>query len=244
MPPRLERVRAMPIEFIRAISEGKKLYGILHLPRIPSPPCVIASHGLFSSKESEKLVEIGEFFSAHGIAVIRYDHQGCGESEGDISETTTSSRIKDLEAMLALATNHPLLGESLGLLGSSMGGFISIFTGAADFRIKALALWATPSRIGDKREVEDSENPSLREGFYRDLERYDARQAIKTVKNCLILHGGADELVPLAQAEELYASAPPPKHLEVFPGGDHRFTDPHHRRRAVRMSLEWFQRYL
>jgi fermentation-respiration switch protein FrsA (DUF1100 family) len=232
------------VEFIRTISEGKKIYGILHLPRNPSPPCVIASHGLFSSKESEKLVEIGEFFSAQGIAVIRYDHQGCGESEGDLSATTASARIKDLEAIFDLAIHHPLLGDPIGLLGSSMGGFISIFKGAADLRVKALALWATPSHLGAKRDVKDTEDPPLREEFYRDLRQYDARQAIKNLGNCLILHGEADELVPLSQAEELYASARSPKHLEVFPGGDHRFTDPQQRRRAIRMSLEWFQRYL
>jgi alpha-beta hydrolase superfamily lysophospholipase len=238
----------MAIEFIRTISEGKKIYGILHHPRNPSPPCVIASHGLFSSKESEKLVEIGELFSAQGIAVIRYDHQGCGESEGDLSATTTSSRIKDLEAVFELAANHPLLGDRLGLLGSSMGGFISIFKASADFRVKALALWATPSHLGDKRGYQDTENhPSgdhLGEAFYRDLEKYDARQAIKRVGNCLILHGEADELVPLSQARELYTAARTPKHLEVFPGGDHRFTNLRHRRQAIRMSLEWFQRYL
>jgi alpha-beta hydrolase superfamily lysophospholipase len=232
------------IEFIRTISEGKKIYGILHLPRNPSPPCVIASHGLFSSKDSEKFVEIGEFFSAQGIAVIRYDHQGCGESEGDLSATTASSRIKDLDAIVELAVHHPLLGERIGLLGSSMGGFISIFKGAADLRVKALALWATPSHLGDKREVEDAENPPLGEAFYRDLGQYDARKAIEHVGNCLILHGEADELVPIAQAGGLYASARSPKHLEVFPDGDHRFTNPQHRRSAIRMSLEWFQKYL
>jgi fermentation-respiration switch protein FrsA (DUF1100 family) len=237
------------IEFIRTISEGNKIYGILHLPRNPSPPCVIASHGLFSSKESEKLVEIGELFSAQGIAVIRYDHQGCGESEGDLSATTASSRIKDLEAVFELASDHPLLGDRLGLLGSSMGGFISIFKASADIRVKALALWATPSHLGDMRDKKDEgtrpqgDDP-LGEEFYLDLEKYDAREAIKTLRNCLILHGEADELVPLAQAEELHAAARPPKHLEVFPGGDHRFTDPQRRRQAVRMSLEWFQRYL
>ena len=234
----------MAIEFIRTISEGNKIYGILHLPRNPSPPCVIASHGLFSSKESEKLVEIGELFSAQGIAVIRYDHQGCGESEGDLSATTASSRIKDLDAVFELAASHPLLGDHLGLLGSSMGGFISIFKASADKRVKALALWATPSHLGGKRDVQDAESPHLGEEFYRDLEAYDAREAIKTLGNCLILHGEADELVPLAQAEELHAAARAPKHLEVFPGGDHRFTDPQHRRRAIKMSLEWFQRYL
>jgi alpha-beta hydrolase superfamily lysophospholipase len=232
------------IEFIRTISEGKKIYGILHLPRNPSPPCVIASHGLFSSKESEKLVEIGEYFSAKGIALIRYDHQGCGESEGDLSKTTVSSRIRDLEAIVDLAVHHPLVGDRFGLLGSSMGGFISIFKGAVDRRVKALALWATPSHLGDMRAGRDAENPPLGEGFFRDTERYDAGQAIKNLGHCLILHGGGDELVPLSQAKELYASALSPKHLEIFPKGDHRFTDPQQRRRAIKMSLDWFQKYL
>jgi len=136
------------IEFIRTMSEGKKIYGILHLPRNPSPPCVIASHGLFSNKDGEKFIEIGEAFSAQGIALIRYDHQGCGESEGDLGATTASSRIKDLEAICDLALHHPLLGDHLGLLGSSMGGFISIFKAAADARVRALALW--PAQTGKR----------------------------------------------------------------------------------------------
>ena len=232
----------MSIEFIRTISDGKKIYGILHLPRNPSPPFVVASHGLFSSKESEKFVAIGEFFSAQGIALIRYDHQGCGESEGDLSATTASSRIKDLEAIVDLAVHHPLLGDRFGLLGSSMGGFISIFKGATDLRVKALALWATPSHLGDKKQGADE--ALLKDAFYADAKKYDAGQAIKNLGNCLILHGETDELVPLSQAGELYAAARSPKHLEVFPGGDHRFTNPQHRLRAIRMSLEWFQRYL
>ena len=232
----------MSIEFIRTISDGKKIYGILHLPRNPSPPFVVASHGLFSSKESEKFVAIGEFFSAQGIALIRYDHQGCGESEGDLSATTASSRIKDLEAIVDLAVHHPLLSDRFGLLGSSMGGFISIFKGATDLRVKALALWATPSHLGDKKQGADE--ALLKDAFYADAKKYDAGQAIKNLRNCLILHGETDELVPLSQAGELYAAARSPKHLEVFPGGDHRFTNPQHRLRAIRMSLEWFQRYL
>lgn len=233
----------MAIEFIRTTSGGKKIYGILHLPRNPSPPCVIASHGLFSSKESEKLVEIGEFFSAQGIAVIRYDHQGCGESEGDLSATTTSARIKDLEAICHLAAHHPLLGDRLGLLGSSMGAFISIFKGAADLRVKAMVLWATPARLEGKQKTGEGEI-QLQDAFYADAKNYDAGKAIKGLSNSLLLHGGEDAIVPLSHAETLYQAAHPPKHLEVFPGGDHRFTDPQHRRRAIRMSLEWFQRYL
>jgi len=233
------------IEFIRTISEGNKIYGILHLPPNPSPPCVIASHGLFSSKDSDKFVEIGEVFSARGVALLRYDHQGCGDSEGDLSATTVSARIKDLEAVFELTANHPLLGDRLGLLGSSMGGFISVFKGAADFRVRALALWACPALLeGKPKTMEGKGEVQLQDAFYHDAVKYDAGKAITTVSTCLLLHGEEDEIVPLAHAETLYRAARSPKHLEVFPGGDHRFTDPHDRRRAVRMSLEWFQRYL
>jgi fermentation-respiration switch protein FrsA (DUF1100 family) len=232
------------IEFIRTISEGKKIYGILHLPRNPRPPCVICSHGLFSSKDSEKFVEIGETLSDQGIAAIRYDHQGCGESEGDLSATTASSRLKDLESIVDLALHHPLLGDRLGLLGSSMGGFISIFKAAADPRVKALALLATPALLQGGRGVIEEEEVRLPDSFYDDAKRYDATLAIQGLSNCLFLHGEADELVPLAHAETLYRAARSPKHLEIFPGGDHRFTDPQNRKRAIQMSLEWFQRYL
>jgi len=233
------------IEFIRTISEGKNIYGILHLPRNPRPPCVICSHGLFSSKDGEKFVEIGETLSGQGIAVIRYDHQGCGESEGDLSATTATSRLKDLEAMVDLALHHLLLGNRLGLLGSSMGGFISIFKAAVDPRVKALVLWATPALLeGGKEIIQSEEGVRLQDSFYDDAKGYDASKAIQGVRNCLLLHGETDELVPLLHAETLYKSAHPPTRLEVFPGGDHRFTDPQHRRRAIQMSLEWFQRYL
>ena len=233
----------MAIEFIRTASEGKKIYGILHLPRNPSPPCVIASHGLFSSKDSEKFVEIGDVFSAQGIAVIRYDHQGCGESEGDLSATTVSSRIKDLDAIVDLAIHHPLLGDRLGLLGSSMGGFISIFKGASDARVQAVALWATPARLEGKAH-DPKEEILLQHTFYDDAKKYDAEKAIRRLNNCLLLHGEADETVPPRHAESLYQSAQSPKHIEIFTGGDHRFTNPQYRRQAIQMSLEWFQKYL
>jgi alpha-beta hydrolase superfamily lysophospholipase len=188
-------------------------------------------------------VEIGGTFSAKGIAVIRYDHQGCGESEGDLSATTVSSRIKDLEAIVDLAVQHPLLCDHLGLLGSSMGGFISILKGASDARVQAAVLWATPARLeGVKNEAE--EEGLLQEGFYHDAKKYDAEKTIRRLNNCLLLHGEADEIVPLSQAEDLYQAAQAPKHLEIFPGVDHRFTNPKHRQRAIQMSLAWFQQYL
>src|SRR4030042_4483259 len=161
------------------MSDGKKIYGILHVPRNPRPSCVICSHGLFSSKDSEKFVQIGDTFSDQGIAVIRYDHQGCGESEGELSATAATSGLKDLKAIVDLAAHHPLLGDRLGLLGSSMGGFISIFKASVDPRVKALMLWATPALLqGRKKVIETEEGVRLQDSFYDDAKGYDAAQAI------------------------------------------------------------------
>ncbi len=146
--------------------------------------------------------------------------------------------------MCDLATRHPLLGNRLGLLGSSMGGFISIFKASSDPTVKALVLWATPALLEEKKDLLEREEVRLQQSFYDDARGFDAGQAIRGLSNCLILHGEADEIVPRAHAEILYRAAQLPKHLEVFPGGDHRFTDPRHRQRAIRMSLEWFQKYL
>ncbi|RLA96071.1 MAG: hypothetical protein DRG55_02390 [Deltaproteobacteria bacterium] len=230
----------MPLEFMSTLCEGQKLYGVIHFPRRVPAPLVIASHGLLSSKDSEKFVLLGELFSEGGIALLRYDHRGCGESEGDLRSTTPTSRLKDLEAIFAFAFEHPLVqGDRIGLLGSSMGGFISIFKAASDPRVKAVVLWATPCRL--RGAVQD---PALGEEFMEDAKGYDAAQAISRVGRCLILHGTEDELVPFSDAEELHRRAQEPKELIPFPRGDHRFTDPEARRRAAELSLGWFKRYL
>jgi len=224
-------------------SEGKKIYGVIHFPKKVPAPLVIASHGLFSSKESEKFIMLGELFSENGIALLRYDHRGCGESEGDIRETTPTSRLKDLEAVFSFAIAHPLIkGDRIGLLGSSMGGFISIFKASSDPRVRALVLWATPMEL--RKHEGSQEEGLLGEGFWQDALRYWAKGAMEKVSRCLILHGEKDEVVPFRHAEELFEAAKEPKRLVSFSEGDHRFSDPGDRKRAAQLSLDWFKTHL
>lgn len=230
----------MPLEFVSTSVDGLKLYGVIHFPRRVPAPLVIASHGLLSNKDSEKFVLLGELFSEEGIALLRYDHRGCGESEGDLQETTPTTRLRDLEAFFQFAICHPLVqADHIGLLGSSMGGFISIFKAASDPRIRALVLWATPARL---RGVVD--DPAIGDEFIKDAQRYDAVKAISKVGHCLILHGTSDDLVPFSDAEELHQAAKEPKRLVAFPEVDHRFSDPEARLKAAQLSLEWFRDYL
>jgi len=229
----------MPLEFFSLKVGGQKLQGVIHLPKKVPAPVVVGSHGLFSSKDSEKFIMLGDLFSQEGIAFLRYDHRGCGESEGDISETTPSSRLEDLKGILAFVRGHPLLDASrLGLLGSSMGGFISVLEAKEDPGIKALVLWATPMRIRGK-----VEGP-LKEAFFEDARRFDLLQAVEGLKGCLFLHGKGDEVVPFQDALELYRRAKEPKELVLFEKADHSFSELEDRKSAALLSLEWFKRFL
>jgi len=56
----------MKIEKVSFQSEGYKISGVLHLPDKENPPCVIASHGLLSGKDSEKYIALGEKWPERG----------------------------------------------------------------------------------------------------------------------------------------------------------------------------------
>jgi len=139
----------MKTENVSFESEGQKIAGILHLPDKKRPSCVIASHGLLSSKESEKFIVIGERLSQEEIAVLRFDFRGCGESEGKIEEDTITRRIADLGAAIEFMRSYPGLGKKRGLLGSSLGGYLSLMQASGNQGIRATVIWATPLHLDD-----------------------------------------------------------------------------------------------
>ena len=232
----------MKIEAFTTQSEGFKIQGVLHIPDYCPAPCVICSHGLFSSKESAKFIAIANYLAARGFAAIRYDHRGCGESEGKIENTTVTSRLKDLETVYGFAQQHECVNGNFGLLGSSMGGFISLFAAARHSFFKALAIWATPIHISrPKKASKASEHPDLNSCFYDDLNQYQLIEELGRVKRCMVLHGQNDELVPVRHAEQIYAQLAEPKVLHIFQGADHRFSQESDRNRAMRLSADFFE---
>ena len=56
---------------------GERLAGVLHRPRTEGAAGgVLLCHGMESSKESLKLVHLGEVLSRAGFAVLRFDFTG------------------------------------------------------------------------------------------------------------------------------------------------------------------------
>ncbi len=235
----------MRAEKVSFISEGHRISGVLHLPDGENPPCVIASHGLLSSKDSEKYIALGERMSEEGMAMLCFDFRGIGESEGDEQDNTISKKIADLSSAIDFVRTYPGLGDRIGLLGSSLGGFLSLIQASTDGKIRAVVVWATPAHLddlGSKKQEEDYPLPP--KAFFEDLPKHRLLPLLSGVSNCLVIHGEKDELVPVDQALGIFYNLAISKELHVIGGADHRLTDPTHRQRAIALSLDWFKNHL
>jgi dipeptidyl aminopeptidase/acylaminoacyl peptidase len=235
----------MIIEKVLFMSEGQRISGIFHLPDKENSPCVIASHGLFSSKDSEKYIALGERLAREGMGMFRFDFRGCGESEGRMEESTVSGRIVDLGSAIQFVMSFPRVENRIGLLGSSLGGYISLMKAFMEEKIRAVVIWSTPFHLdGLKSQKSREDMPKLGKVFFKDLPKHRLHPLLNKISNCLVIHGERDELVPADQAWEIFNSLGSPKEIHVIEGANHRLTDPTHRQRAIDLSVEWFKKYL
>jgi alpha-beta hydrolase superfamily lysophospholipase len=234
----------MKVGKVSFASEGQKIAGILHLPDEKNPACVIASHGLLSSKNSEKYIALGEHLSGKGIAMLRFDFRGIGESEGRFEDDTVSRRIADLDSAIAFVKSYPGMGNRIGLLGSSLGGYISLIVASRKKEIRAVVLWATPFHLDDLGSKGTEQNPLPGEAFFNDLPRHRLSPLLPKVSTCFVIHGERDELVPVDQAWEIFHTLGAPKEIHVMEDADHRLTKPAHRQRAIDLTVGWFKKYL
>ncbi len=224
-----------------AVGDGTVAF-VLHLPPGHGPfPLVVACHGLTASKDSDKYLLLADELPRAGLALVRFDFRGCGESSGVEEQTTVGTRIADAEAVIARLGAHRALDGRLGLLGSSLGGFVALHVVARRADAPPIVTWNAPA---DLEALPDTgPRPGLGAPFFAEIGAGRYRSA-PGVKNHLIVQGAADDVVPPSHGNALHRRAVPPSELVVIAGADHRLTDMVHRRDAVVRSLEWFLGFL
>jgi uncharacterized protein len=233
------------VETFEITTTYNKVAAILSMPETGTEcSCVVLCHGLISSKESSKYVALSEELNNTGIAACRFDFHGCGESGGNIAETTLTIRVENLRSIVEYVRGHSRIDEDrIGILGSSFGGSTCIIEGARDKRIKCLSLWATPYRLekDDDGKISDIE---FDDSIYTDFLTYDVLGEAEKLSHALVIHGEMDEVVPCAEGEAIYDRIKEPKQLEIIGGADHVFSKPAHRDKAISLALNWFRMYL
>lgn len=226
---------------------GLLLAGTLHRPTTNDHELgVIVSHGMLSSKDSNKHTAICEAVTHRGFTALRFDFRGRGESDGDPHELTVSNEIEDLQA--AVAHLRELGLRRIALVGSSLGGTVALLTAAVKHDVTGLVTIAAPSRLPDRpREtwggsgvIDDSGHIEVAPGerihgdFFVDAARHDPIAAAASI-TCpwLIIHGALDPVVPVDDAL-LLSRAAPTADLDLRPTAGHRFSDP--------AELDWLVR--
>jgi alpha-beta hydrolase superfamily lysophospholipase len=232
----------MRIKNICFASEGYRLYGILHMPRIENPPVVIGSHGLLSSQQSAKQRELARKCTAAGMAFFRFDHRGCGRSQGFFSEVTSlEARVNDLKAAVQCIRGRTDIGRRIGIFGSSMGGAVCL-SASKSICPDAIVTYAAPLMSRSIRVVGDGNGIGTMPGWLR--RPFDISNHISRLRNLLIFHGDEDNVVPFSDALKIFAQSTEPKRLVTQPGGDHPMSDEMHQRTFIKQTVRWFEDFL
>jgi uncharacterized protein len=234
----------LAVERFNLMVNGTAVVGVLHLPTAGPAPCVVACHGMGSSKESDKYQLLGRDFPEAGLALARFDFRGSGESGGLYRDATIASRIADLDAVLDHLALHPSLDGRFGLLGSSLGGFVALWVASRRRRLMPVVTWNAPATLAALATSRCDDVTSPGAALVAEVRAGRHVEVPAGASHHLIVQGGADDVVPPEHGQSLIERAVEPRELCLLSGADHRLSDPLHRIEAVKRSRDWFTRHL
>jgi dienelactone hydrolase len=249
------RYRAEPVRI--AAPEGHVLAGTLTVPRGPGPfPAAVLITGLSPHERNNgsppwmPLRDVADALSRHGVAVLRVDDRGVGESTGDHGSSTTFDEAHDVRTEVRWLRSHRGIDpRRIVLVGYSEGGVIAPMVAAEDKSLAGIVTLAGSGVPGpelaryqiEAAVVRDTTiAPAAREAEIqkqladtltareRSLLSIDPLVYARRVRcPALILQGGADLHVPPRSAERLASAmrSTGNRHVEVqvFPGVSHSF---------------------
>jgi len=134
------------------------LAGTLTLPQKEGAfPAAIFITGSGPQNRDEELLGhkpflvLADYLTRHGIAVLRYDDRGVGQSTGDFKTATSADFATDVESAIAyLKTRKEINQNKIGLIGHSEGGLIAPMVAAKNKDLDFIILLAGPGMRGDK----------------------------------------------------------------------------------------------
>ncbi len=240
--------------------EGQTLSGLLEMPAGEVLATALFAHCFTCSKDIAAASRISKALANKGLAVLRFDFTGLGNSDGDFANTNFSSNIEDLTAAakhLASEIAPPAL-----LIGHSLGGAAVLAAAGRIPEAKAVVTIGAPSTPGHVRhlfagsEAEIMENGqaevhlagrkfTIKDQFIHDIESHSLEQQVARLnKALLICHSPVDETVPIDEAARIYTHAKHPKSFLSLDNADHLLTRRADSEYAAAVIAAWVSRYL
>tara|TARA_R110000744_G_scaffold304543_2_gene413034 strand:+ start:2221 stop:3471 length:1251 start_codon:yes stop_codon:yes gene_type:complete len=244
---------------VEFISGEHKLSGLLETPESDVKFYALFAHCFTCGKDIAAASRISRALIRKGIAVLRFDFTGLGNSDGDFANSNFSSNIKDLIAaanFLRSEYQAPRL-----LIGHSLGG--AAVLGVAQHVEESLAV-VTIGAPSDAEhvahnfalQIDDIEKNgkaevnlagrvfTIEKQFLDDIKRYDTSHIGQLRKALLIMHSPIDSTVNISEAEKIYQAALHPKSFVSLDGADHLLTNKRDAEYAADVIASWAGRYI
>jgi dipeptidyl aminopeptidase/acylaminoacyl peptidase len=243
-------------------SEGKQVVGMLHRPPGRGPfPAVVFLHGFSgNSFEAHRLfLETARVLTTRGVASLRFDFRGSGNSAGAFSDLSIQTEIADARAAVRWVRKQPWAdSRRLALLGMSMGGLVATQVLAADRALRTAVLWnpvvyaralrdgwMNPARAAQlkKSGVADWFGWPVGRALYDDLGRIDPLACAPSIRcPLLVVQATDDQTTPKAGGCALVKSlqgAGVLAQLQLIPGSDHCFGRFDWTQQAIQASVDY-----
>jgi len=241
-------------------NHGESLNGSLELPEKQTKSFAIFAHCFTCSKNSMAAAHISRALAKQGIAVLRFDFTGLGNSSGDFSNTNFSSNIGDLIAAAAYLEKQ-FSAPSL-LIGHSLGGAAVMVAAQRLSSVKAIVTIGAPATAAHVQNLfadahqELLENKiacvqlggrnfTIKQQFIDDLENYNSFEHIQQLgKALLIFHSPVDQVVSIDEAARIYTAARHPKSFVSLDHADHLLSQLEDAHYIATVLSAWVSRYV
>ena len=240
--------------------QGESLTGLLEIPVDAVRSYALFAHCFTCSKDNLAAARIARALADLGIAVLRFDFTGLGNSKGDFSSTNFSSNLQDLMAA-ANYLEQQYAAPTL-LIGHSLGGS-AVLAVAQDLpAVKAVVTIGAPATAAHiKHLFADSyhaltHQPSvqvelggrsfnIQRQFIDDLEKYNSVAHIQSLRKALLIfHSPLDKVVSIDEAARIFTAAKHPKSFVSLDHADHLLSSPEDSQYVAEVLSAWAGRYL
>lgn len=246
------------VEFPNAA--GEILSGILSLPITAPRAYALFAHCFTCTKNLKAATNISRSMTAAGIAVLRFDFTGLGESEGSFADTNFSSNVDDL-VTAARFLEAEYAAPSV-LVGHSLGGTAVLQAAKEIPSAVAVATIGSPAEpahvahlLGESREELEASGLAevklggrpftIKRQFLDDIEAHSLSESVASLRRALlVMHAPLDDTVEVENASSLFGAAKHPKSFISLDKADHLLTRNEDSVYAGHVLAAWAMRYL
>ncbi len=229
-------VLPFPLQTMAGLRLDHAYRGVAGAPAGAPQTLVIVGHGVTSHWDRPWQTDLARALARAGTASLLLSFAGNGSSEGSFEESTPTREAADLGRVIDAVTAWGV--ERVIYAGHSMGGAVGVLRASVDPRITALVSLAGMFHVHAFMQrtfghlehgvglMLDKPGCVWNRALEADAEQLGSlvAQAAAVQVPWLLVHGDADELVPVQDSIDAHAAAGGRPDLVVLPGVDHRFT--------------------